>query len=381
MDNILTNGIESCCGCSACVNVCPRQCISMEQNDEGFLAPQIDEESCVHCGACIKHCPVECDMKKVIPSQTYAATSKDVRETARSSSGGAFFEIAQHFISHLGGYVCGCVMDDGYIIRHILTNSYADLAQIQGSKYVQSNIAEIIPQIQKTIKDGTPVLFSGTPCQVAAVRTIIGESEILYTIDTVCHGVTSPGMFREYMEKTYHGNHLDSFRYKNPYEISTYAFSFKNGKRINGQLDPFFNSFLRGRSFRESCYSCKFACPKRIGDITLGDCANFRAYPSLAGKPISTVLINTEKGTQIWNGIRDLMNYVDADYAKESKLNHQLNSPAKRPIERATFYSDLKTMSKSEFAEKYAEHWNMKTKIKRFIIMHVPYSIRSAILK
>ena len=209
----------------------------------------------------------------------------------------------------------------------------------------------------------------------------IGESEILYTIDTVCHGVTSPGMFKKYMEKIYRSRHLDSFRYKNPYEISTYAFSFTDGKRINGQLDPFFNSFLRGRSFRESCYSCKYACPERIGDITLGDCANFRAYPSLAGKPISTVLINTEKGAQMWNGIRNFMNYVDADYAKESKLNHQLNAPAKRPIERATFYSDLNTMSGKDFFEKYAEHWNMKTKIKRFIIMHVPYTGGTRLLR
>jgi coenzyme F420-reducing hydrogenase beta subunit len=184
-------------------------------------------------------------------------------------------------------------------------------------------------------------------------------------------------MFKQYMDKTYRGRHLDSFRYKNPYEISTYAFSFTDGKRINGQLDPFFNSFLRGRSFRESCYSCNFACPERIGDITLGDCANFRAYPSLAGKPLSTILINSPKGRKMWEGIREEMRFVDADYAKESQLNHQLNSPTRKPKERNFFYADLIALSSADFSKKYAEHWDFKMKLKRFLITHIPYSLRS----
>lgn len=379
MNIIKTIEAEKCCGCSACMNVCTTQCIVMEQSDEGFLIPHVDKNTCIQCGVCVNHCPVLMKNNKKLPKSAYAAISKNSEKTLRSSSGGAFFEIAEHFIIDVGGYVCGCVMDDDYFIHHIVTNNCSDLTRMQGSKYVQSNITQVLPQIREIINDGIPVLFSGTPCQVEAVRIFIGEAEKLYTVDIVCHGVTSPIVFKRYMENAYCDAHLDSFRYKNPYEISTYAFSFTNGKRVRGQMDPFYNSFLKGQSFRESCYSCKFACPERVGDITLGDCANFRAYPTLAGNPISTVLVNTAKGDQIWVCVKDQMKHICADYTAESRLNHQLNSPASRPEERSVFYSDFETMSASDFSKKYAEHWNTMTRIKRFLISHIPYEIRSKI--
>ena len=379
MNNILTVGLDNCCGCSACSIVCPKQCISMKPNTEGFVFPHINESLCVHCGLCLKYCPIVLEIYKAIPTQTYAATSKDVKNTVRSSSGGAFFEIAKHFISNLDGYVCGCVMDDDLTVHHILTDSLNDLVRMQGSKYVQSDISDIFPKIQQLINCGTPVLFSGTPCQVAAIKTFIGKSANLYTIDTVCHGVSSPGLFKYYMDRVYHDKILKSFRYKNPYEISTYAFSFTDGERVNGQLDPFFNSFLRGFSFRDSCYSCRFACPERVGDITLGDCASFRDFPSLSGKPLSTILLNSSKGIVIWERIRDSMKFENADYLKESQLNHQLNAPVRKPEKRNTFYTDLIVLSSDDLSKKYAEHWDIKTKIKRFLITHIPYSLRSKI--
>ena len=379
MDNILTVGIENCCGCSACSNVCPKHCISMKPNTEGFIYPHINESLCVHCGMCLKYCPIVLEIYKTIPALTYAATSKDVKNTDRSSSGGAFFEIAKFFISYLDGYVCGCVMYDDLTVHHILTNNLKDLVRMQGSKYVQSDISDIFTQIQHRINSGTPVLFSGTPCQVAAIKSFIGKSELFYTIDTVCHGVSSPGLFKYYMDKAYHDKHLVSFRYKNPYEISTYAFSFTDGSKVNGQLDPFYNSFLRGFSFRYSCYSCKYACSERVGDITLGDCANFRDFPNLKGKPLSTILLNSGKGIAIWESVKESMLFEEADFHKESQLNHQLNSPVNKPDERKNFYSDLFVLSCDDLSKKYSEHWPFKTKIKRFLITHIPYSLRSKI--
>ena len=374
MPNVSEINVNQCTGCALCSQVCPTDAIRLQYHNEGFLMPQIDDR-CINCGKCIRICPNRSAFCSSSPMSVLATPSKDEDLVKNSSSAGVFFLIANAFISLQHGYVCGCVMQD-YKVFHVLTNKQDDLVRMQGSKYVQSDVSACYNEISKLVTEGTPVLFSGTPCQVAAVRAKCGNADNLYTIDVICHGVTSPIVFREYMEKTYPNLDLNSFRYKNPYEISTYAFSFANGSRVNGQLDPFYNSFLTGKSLRESCYSCVYACSERMGDISLGDCANYRAYSNLCGRPVSTVIINTLRGKELWGMVESQMESVLADYQVEKMMNHQLSHPVVRTELRDQFYTDFRTLSKEEFKAKYAAHWSVKKRLSRFIITHIPYSLR-----
>lgn len=381
MNNISIVETSKCCGCSACLNSCSKHCISMVYDEEGFRFPKIIETECVNCGLCIANCPaMNDDYEKREPLLTLASVARDSKEVVKSSSGGAFFEIAKFFISDMKGYVCGCAIDEQYKVSHFITNQIEEMKKMQGSKYVQSDIITCGSRIREYVLKDIPVLFAGTPCQVEAIKRIVGKgAELLYTIDIVCHGVTSPGWFKKYMTRNYADSNLISFRYKNPYEISTYAFSFDDGKRVYSELDPFYNAFLEGSNLRESCYSCKYACSRRIGDVTLGDCANFRAFPEFRGKSISTVLVNTEKGKELWNLAKKIMESREANYDSEVALNHQLGFPVKRPAKRNDFYKDINSLRQIDFKEKYASKWSIKKKIKRFIIMRIPYSIRSRI--
>ena len=376
MTSIAIISKTNCCGCGLCSQVCPSNSISLEPDEEGFIYPHVDETTCLRCGICLNHCPVINEMEPRSTKTAYAATAKEEAKQLKSSSGGAFYILASRFIDEWHGYVCGCVMEEDHSIRHIVTNDKNELERMRGSKYVQSTILDCYSEIAGLLHSETPVLFSGTPCQVAAVRRAFQENKNLYTVDVVCHGTTSPLLFKEYLKKAYPGKRLVSFRYKNPYEISTYAFTFDDGSHVNAQLDPYFNAFLLGKSFRQSCYACEYAGKDRAGDLTFGDCANFRAYRELFGKPVSTVLVNSRNGQKLWELLEDEMLHVEADYDAEKKLNHQLHAPMNQPDDRTSFYSDLQKLSMKDFKGKYAENWGLSKKLKRFAIMHIPYSVR-----
>lgn len=376
---------NKCTGCFACANVCPKKCISIRKNEEGFLFSKVNESECIDCGKCVKICPAHNEVKLSNPITVYAATGKNQEEIKNSSSGGAFFLFAQHIILEAHGYVCGAVLDGNLELRHIVTNNMNDVFRMQGSKYIQSDISECIPQIIKLCEADKKVLFCGTPCQVAALESVIKKNrDNLITLDLICHGVPSAKAFSKYIKKYYPDKEYDNFtfRQRNKFVLTVFAFLWTgNKKRIFAYEDPFFQAFLDGHNYRENCYSCRYAKAERAGDITIGDCANGKAYFDFIGKPISTIALNSKRGEWLWERTKDKMLYTGADYEKECKLNKQLHRPVKRTSLRDNFYTDLTKLSKQELDAKYCAELSLKEIIKQFLTWNIPAKIRYKIIR
>ena len=398
--NISMISKDNCTGCSACIATCPQKCIVMQVDEEQFNYPKIDERKCIDCGLCLKMCPIDNPTQLYKNLEAYAATGKNEAIVEKSSSGGAFVLCAQYVIEKLNGYVCGAVLEDGLNLKHEIVNTMDDVQKMQGSKYIQSDMGNCFEIIINLLEAGKYVLFSGTPCQVAGLRKIAKkEKDYLFTLDLICHGVPSAYAFKDYMKKMYGGEEEYSdftFRQRNKYLLTSFSYSYfhknKNKKKniqkkaehyklIEAFEDPFYQSFIEGNNYRESCYTCRYAQASRCGDITIGDCANSNAYKSLLGRSLSSIVVNTEQGSKLWKGVKEQFEYVIADYEKEVKLNKQLHEPVKRQNKRDDFYYDLKAMGNDEFKEKYCSKRRLKEKIKHFLLWHIPVGTRIKLKK
>lgn len=198
VDNIVLH--KECCGCAACANICPINCISMEYDQEGFLYPVVDRGKCIQCGKCVQICPIKANESQEPIKHMFGGTYKDIRIVSKSSSGGAFYLLASKIIEN-GGSVCGVILDSKQHARHVITDSAAGLQYMFGSKYVQSEMGNIYLEMQKRLDLGKEVLFTGSPCQAAAVKRFFGDKyKRLYIIEFICHGVPSPLVWEEYIQ-------------------------------------------------------------------------------------------------------------------------------------------------------------------------------------
>ena len=192
---------KNCCGCSACAQICPRKCILMQEDDEGFLYPKVDKKSCIDCHLCERVCPVLNQSKPKKPLKVYASINKDENIRLCSSSGGIFTALAEKVIAE-GGVVFGARFDDKWEVVHDYVETKEDLSKFRGSKYVQSRIENCYKEAEVFLKAGRIVLFSGTPCQIAGLILFLKKSyNNLLTVDFVCHGVPSPGVWRRYLKE------------------------------------------------------------------------------------------------------------------------------------------------------------------------------------
>ena len=182
MNNISILG-NDCCGCTACEQICPKKCITFKENNEGFMYPVVDESVCVNCGACVKHCPVMTPPHSDGVQNVYASKYCDTQKAKESTSGGIFIPLAKSTLEK-GGVVFGCAYDENLVARHIAVEKEADLHKLQGSKYVQSDLSGIYSHVKSELKSGRNVLFSGTGCQVAGLRSFLGKDfDNLITVD------------------------------------------------------------------------------------------------------------------------------------------------------------------------------------------------------
>ena len=183
--------LKYCTGCSACAEVCAKSAITMQTDREGFLKPQIDTNQCVMCGACVRKCPQLYPVRPNHAAPVCYAVMAD-NETRMKSSSGGMFTIAASWILEQGGVVCGAVFDENFQVHHVMMDTMDKLPALRGSKYIQSHTGHVYRQIKEKLSEGTPVLFTGVPCQVAALYAVVGrEHKNLYTIDLMCHGVSS----------------------------------------------------------------------------------------------------------------------------------------------------------------------------------------------
>ena len=321
MKNICSE--EECCGCRACENRCPVKAITMLEDEKGFLRPSIDENKCINCGLCKKVCPVISKENLRVPIKVYAC--KNINEEIRvsSSSGGIFEELSKAIFKE-NGSVYGAGFSKENRVEHTKANNLDELEALKKSKYVQSDMKNTYQEMEKDLKEQKEILFSGTPCQVNAIKNFFSRNiDNICLIDIVCHGVPRPKVFEDY--KLYLEKKFDSkidkinFRYKNEKSTQNIKVDFKNGKsylsnRKDG--DYFCRLFIEDIILRDSCYNCRYKSFERCGDITLAD---FWGYENGVAKEfgdnkgVSLVLINTEKGLDMFEKIKANIQYMEIE--------------------------------------------------------------------
>lgn len=307
--------VDKCVGCEACIQVCPKNILQPVISDDGFTIPAIiNSNNCISCGNCERVCPVLSSKKTIQQSvDCYAAKSQNEEIRQESTSGGIFTEIAE-IILDKGGVVFGATYADDFTVEHICVDNKADLYKLRGAKYSQSKIGDTFRNVQKKLKDGQTVLFSGTPCQVAGLKGYLGnEYENLVTVDFVCHGVPSPDIWKKYVEyraKTDNNGELpkninmrskesgwSNYSYSIRFDYADKSYVAKNGKDIYMEL------FVKNYILRKSCYDCQFKGFDRVSDITLGDCWGiWEINPDFDdNKGTSLVLGHNEKANELLN--------------------------------------------------------------------------------
>lgn len=373
--NDLMRDKSECCGCSACQQACPKHAISMEPDEMGFLFPVIDEKKCIGCNKCTLVCDFKNRIRKEleINPESYWAVNKDQMMLKRSASGGIFSAVAKYILNE-GGVVFGAALlceYDQVIIKHIMIDRFEQICLLQGSKYVQSNIANSYLNVKQQLDKGKKVLFCGTPCQIGGLKGFLNnkEYENLYTIDLICHGVPSEKVFHDYietLERKVRGKVID-FEFRNKDFgwglLAKVNFRKKNGKKIYKYYLPiessYYKMFLEGLIYRSSCYNCKYTTNSRVGDITVGDywgIDNGNSELTVNTKNgVSCLLINTEKGTNI---IKDSgLEYHSVDYNDIKKENHQLYTSVPYPKVRDDFSKYYKKRGYKVIDCYYRKHW------------------------
>lgn len=342
---------EYCTGCRLCEQLCPHKAINIQQNNEGFLLAFVDDEKCVECNLCQKKCPQNSDVKKGEVGSAYAIRLKDDEVLSNSASGGAFIGLARAFVQD-GGYVAGVVYDNNWKAVFNITNETNGLEPMQSSKYLQADTSNIYSIIKGKLQEGQKVLFAGTACQVAGLKGFLNkEYENLYTIDLICHGVTSPLMFQLYikwLEQRKQSKILSyNFRTKQKGWGLFYSYSYSNKKISNPMyVDPYYKVFLKGDAYRECCYDCRYASLERISDITIGDYWGIeQEHPSFySSKGVSSILINTNKGKVFFDNVMSDFYVIETKPQSIAKHNENLQRPTHRnQIEREHFYDGILT--------------------------------------
>lgn len=313
---------KDCTGCSACANVCPKNCIRIERDEMGFSYPAVDTDVCIGCGRCETVCPILNPAKENSPLSVIGAKNRDEAVRSASSSGGTFFELAKAVILR-GGAVYGCALDSDLVARHVKVEDVDGLSALRSSKYVQSDVGTTYRDVKTALMNGREVLYSGTPCQIAGLKNYLGkEYDGLLLVDVLCHGVPSPGVFEDYLK--YLGEKFGSkpvsvnFRNKEKsWKRLYFEVKFENGKRYFTfcGYDRYMSMFLNNVSLRPSCYDCRFTTVNRQGDITLGDFWGIgRKYPERDDdKGISLIIVNTEKGAKAYGEISDKFDTFESD--------------------------------------------------------------------
>lgn len=319
--------LTMCSGCTACAAACPKQCITMTADKEGFLYPRIREADCIHCGKCEQRCPSL--KERTIPNDLPAAfavrnRSTDVRR--QSSSGGLFSLLAASVLDN-GGIVFGATLDDDHQVVHIGVENTQMLSRLRGSKYVSSDLGDTFRQVHQHLRAGRYVLFSGTPCQVEGLLSFLGRPwENLLTVDFICHGVPSARVWWSYLkhqEKQHASDiHSVSFRSKDTgWKNFSMKICFENGTQYLAPMreDPFLHAFLDNLCLRPSCHSCHFKTIQRKSDLTMADFWGVQDLMPEDDDDLGTslVFVQSEKGHSFLEELRShlLIKPVDPQLA------------------------------------------------------------------
>lgn len=359
---------SQCCGCTACVSICPKQCITMREDEEGFLYPVVDSSRCIDCNLCKKVCLELHSKERREPLNVYAAKHKNEQVRLASSSGGIFTLLAEKIIDE-GGVVFGARFNNSWNVIHDYTETKEGLAAFRGSKYVQSYMGNCYLKTKSFLDQDRKVMFTGTPCQIAGLKNYLKKDyDNLLAVDVVCHGVPSPKVWQMYLDEiarkggkntvlSHHIaeeaeiNHID-FRSKSTgWKKFSFALTLseatadgeKNSVLLSSIFteNPYMNAFLSNLSLRPSCYDCPAKSGKSGSDITIADFWGIENVLSEFDddKGISLVLSYSEKGGR-WLDSLDC-ECIEVDYRSAQRMNPSISSSVNKPINRAFFFRQL----------------------------------------
>lgn len=347
---------NQCSGCTACVAVCPQGCISMKENRDGFCYPEIDRQKCVSCRLCEKTCPVLCDSPQFESEVTaFAALSKDKQIRMESSSGGLFTEIARTILN-AGGVVFGAAYNEEFDVVHICVDNEADLSKLRGAKYSQSDLTGIFKEVKSKLDNNRRVLFAGTPCQVAGLRSFLQKDyEKLLLIDFVCHSVPSPMVWRSFLQQLSRDKQIETINLRSKatgwshYQYSHFV-EYSDGEHleIRNQDSLYMKLFVNGYISRESCSDCRFKGYQRLSDLTLGDFWGIWDIDAEMDDNMGTsvVLIQSHKGLLALEQINDSVKLKQVTLEEASRCNPAILFSARHSKDREKV---LKTINAEGF--------------------------------
>lgn len=337
---------EGCCGCKSCEQICPKNCVSMKVDNEGFWYPIVNKELCVDCGLCEKVCPELLRKEPITPIVCYACYTSDEQVRLKSSSGGVFTLLAEYVIAQQG-VVFGAKFDDQWNVVHSYTDSISGLSEFRGSKYVQSDIGSSFIQVRAFLQQGRKVLFSGTPCQVSGLNLYLKKNyENLLTMDFICHGVPSPKVWTKYLNSEFNSIHDINFRAKTlGWDKFSLNINYLGERKYNVYHwnNPYMRGFLKDLYLRPSCHKCKSKSLASYSDITVGDFWGIDNVLSgfSDNKGVSCILVNSSKMVRILEGLKAKMTIRQVEYESIVVNNKSLVISAKPHRKRAAFFEKI----------------------------------------
>lgn len=367
-----------CVGCSACANACPRGCILMVKDKEGFIYPLIDKDKCVSCGMCKNSCPQQAEIISNGVVSTKVAINKDERICKDSSSGGVFYALASEIIN-AGGVVFGAGFDGNFAVRHMSVKKTEDIRKLMGSKYVQSYIGTCYSEVKQCLEREIPVLFSGTPCQIAGLHAYLKKSySHLVTVDIICHGVPSPGLWEKYIEeqKNVRKSSIEgvNFRAKEKgWGNYSLKINFDNGEVLcqTSNENLYMLAFAQNLSLRPSCYDCDYK-EKRFSDLTIADFWGIRTiHPEwYSEQGVSLLISHTTKGECLVERICEQVDLIETDFVKAISFNRSYKEAAVKNIRRKKFFNYLLNNTVSDSLNKFIASpliWRLEIKIRSIL--------------
>lgn len=350
---------KNCTGCSACYAVCPKRAIEIIQDKEGFYKPTIDKESCVNCGACYTKCPIEedhCDkLLHQHSKRAFAVKSKSKELQLKCTSGGFFTTLAKAWVQ-AGGVVYGAAYDNKFKVKHIRVESAEEVSRLSESKYAQSQMGNLFLFVKKDLQMGNNVLFSGTACQIAGIRSFLGRDyDNLFCIDVICHGVPSPAIWNYYIEKFQHEKGgVIYVRHRGKYEDGwSYLKQFFEAQMEDGTVfrenvweNTYMRGFLKDIYLNNACHTCKFKNSevRRVSDLTIADywgCEN-EEKKFFDPNGVSLVITNTPKGQALLENSEALYEIKETCLENALKYNVAALKPFRKPYARVYFYRKWK---------------------------------------